>query len=187
MQVICDVDKHITAFHVRCPGSRTDSAVYKRMALYQKPLEHFSPGEYILADSAYMLSRTCIPAYKAPAANHPENMDFNYCLTKARVRNEHCIGILKSRWGSLREMRNQIRSATDMLTFVNWVIVCCVLHNMLAHLGDAWAELYLEEDMADNVGFDGGGEAVLLDAETFRETLKRTTIETNYMQGILPR
>jgi len=65
------------------------------------------------------------------------------------VRNEHVIGVLKSRWGSLREMRNQLRSKTEMDAFIEWVLGCCVLHNMLAKLGDAWKLMVLEGDNDD--------------------------------------
>lgn len=102
MKVICDVDKWIIGAHVSCSGSWTDSLIFERMDVYKEPHDHFSPWRYLLADSAY---GTCIPPYKAPAANLPENKDFNFSLAKSRVRNEHCIGILKSRWGFLREMR----------------------------------------------------------------------------------
>ncbi|KAF9137785.1 hypothetical protein BGX30_009896 [Mortierella sp. GBA39] len=68
-----------------------------QMPQYKQPHTRFSPGEYLLADSAYGLSTTMVPSYKIPAANRKENKEFNYCLTKSRVRNEHCIGILKSR------------------------------------------------------------------------------------------
>jgi hypothetical protein len=95
MQVICDVDKQIIGVHIGCPGSCVDSTVFKQMDVYKDPHD-FSPGESLLADSAYGLTTTCIPAYKAPAANLPENRDFNYCLTKSRVHNELCIGVLTS-------------------------------------------------------------------------------------------
>lgn len=194
MQVVCDVDKRIIALHVGCPGSCADSTVFKRMPPYKQPHLFFSPGEYLLADSAYQLSRTCIPSYKAPAANRQDNKEFNYCIAKSRVRNEHCIGVLKSRWSSLQEMKQQIRSAGDMQILIRWVTACCVLHNMLARLGDAWKEMYLEKDDEEgcNNGEDGGaaapiGERLLdQDASNFRETLKKTTLETNSKRGVLP-
>lgn len=185
MQVVCDVDKRIIAVYVGAPGSCADSTVFKKMDLYRKPHLHFSPGEYLIADSAYGLSMTCIPSYKAPAANSRDNTEFNYCVAKSRVRNEHCIGILKSRWGSLKEMRQQIRTAGDLKIFTLWAIACCVLHNMLARLGDAWEDMYLEEDVDVDIAVvvpnQVDGTAV-----NFRETLKKTTLETNYERGVLP-
>ncbi|KAA1088064.1 hypothetical protein PGTUg99_025542 [Puccinia graminis f. sp. tritici] len=58
------------------------------MQLHLNPSNYFDEGQYLLADSAYELSHTVIPAYKVPAANITINSQFNYCLAKARVRNE---------------------------------------------------------------------------------------------------
>jgi len=129
MQVICDVDKRIVGYHIGYPGSCADSSVFKKMSLYKNPHLYFSPGEY-LADSAYSVPQTCVPAYKSPAANLAENTDFNYCLSKSRVRVEHCIGILKSRWSSLQQMRQQLRTKTEMNILTSWVaafFIICLL------------------------------------------------------------
>ena len=142
-------------------------------------------GEYMLADSAYALSGHCIPAYKAPAANARDNAEFNYCLVKSRVRVEHCIGILKSRWASLREMRQQIHNARDMQLLVRWIVACCVLHNMLAQLGDAWS---VHE--YPYVGPPDPPADVVLAAtnqqRTSREHIKTITLRRNYATGVLP-
>lgn len=36
------------------------------------------------------------------------NNEFNYCLAKACVINEHCIGILKGKWILLKEIYIQV-------------------------------------------------------------------------------
>lgn len=183
MQVVCDVDKRITAIHVGNPGSCADSTVYKRMAIYKSPQTHFSDKQYLIADSAYGLSQYCVPAYKSPAADVPENKEFNYCLASSRVRNEHCIGILKSRWGSLREMRQQLRNDNDHRAFIDWVVACCVLHNMLARLKDSWGEMALDDE--ESLRDDDTG-PVRDDARNFREQLKPITRETCHRIGRLP-
>lgn len=38
-----------------------------------------------------------------------EKESFNMCIAKARITNEHCIGVLKSRWYSLKEIRTQLK------------------------------------------------------------------------------
>ncbi|PLW14509.1 hypothetical protein PCASD_19540 [Puccinia coronata f. sp. avenae] len=104
-QIICDCDKYITSFITGWPGSCGDSRVYKRMQLHQNPSHFFDEGQYLLADLAYELTKTVIPAYKSPASNIRLNLDFNYCLAKSRVQNKHTIGVLKAWWSSLQEMR----------------------------------------------------------------------------------
>jgi hypothetical protein len=62
-------------------------------------------GQYLLADLAYSLAATVIPAYKAPAAYVRKNTEFNYCLAKAQVQDKNTIGILKNQWSSLHEIQ----------------------------------------------------------------------------------
>ncbi|PLW35842.1 hypothetical protein PCASD_14431 [Puccinia coronata f. sp. avenae] len=95
------------------PGFDGNSKAYKRMQLHLDPTQFFDEGQYLLADSAYESSHTVIPGYKSPASNIQINAEFNYCLAKARVQNEHTIGILN----------------------------CIILHNFLATLGDQWLNL----------------------------------------------
>eukprot|EP00644_Phytophthora_capsici_P002773 jgi/Phyca11/573723/estExt2_Genewise1.C_PHYCAscaffold_550104 len=119
------------------------------MGLFRERHRHFSDGEYLLADSAYPLLPTVLPAFKAPLADIPDNREFNNYLAMSRVRNEHAIGVLKGRWSSLRELRNQLRSQEEMTHLIDWAIGCCVLHNMMARLGDGWERMFLERD--DNI------------------------------------
>ena len=97
-------------------------------------------GQYLIADSAYGLTNTVIPAYKAPTAYILENTEFNYCLAKARVRNEHTIGILKNRWSLLHEICLHLYEKPHMIWHIKWIYTCIILHNMLAKLGDSWEE-----------------------------------------------
>ena len=96
-QVICNCNKKITAIFSGWPGSCADSRVYKMMSLANEPEKWFSKGQYLLADSAYSLTPTIIPSYKGKKARNLTNIEFNYCVAKSHVRNEHTIGILKHR------------------------------------------------------------------------------------------
>uniref|UniRef100_A0A0S1MJC4 DDE Tnp4 domain-containing protein n=1 Tax=Phakopsora pachyrhizi TaxID=170000 RepID=A0A0S1MJC4_PHAPC len=112
--------------------------------------DYFGPGEYPLADSAYASTSTLVPAYRVSNCSIEAKKDFNTRLARSRVRNEHTIGILKGRWASLREMRNQIRSPQEMEYLTQWVSACIVLHNLLAKIGDKWEELFSEEDAPES-------------------------------------
>ncbi|MBW0489047.1 hypothetical protein O181_028762 [Austropuccinia psidii MF-1] len=80
----------------------------------------------------------CIPCYKGAAANSHCNCSFNYYIAQARVRIEHCIGILKGRWASLQNLRLRCNSADDMVHVNRWVYACAILHNILLHDGEEW-------------------------------------------------
>jgi hypothetical protein len=144
--------------------------------------------QYLLADSAYKLSNTVIPAYKAPAAYIPKNSEFNHCIAKARVRNEHTIGMLKGWFSSLREMRLQLFDAHHMKHYIRWLYSCVVLHNMLGELGDQWEEL-------DQLGSGTGNGEVSMAHEASRHSRSREALRSqvkaecravNYARGVLP-
>jgi hypothetical protein len=76
-------------------------------------------------------------------------------VLKARVRAEHCIGLLKNRFQSLRNIRTVIYCLNDMLCIIEQVWVCTVLHNML--IGSTFPQEWIEpnaEDLNDNVNVD---------------------------------
>lgn len=102
----------------------------------------------------------------------------------SRVRNEHCIGILKGRWGSLQQLRHQIRNQREMVRLCKWTVACFVLHNMLVQLGDAWDELYRDVEGDD----EGDGDNDLVqeigndDNHAFRDQVQRTALEIHGVQ-----
>ena len=106
-----------------------------------------------MADSAYANTQHTIPAYNGQALEDPDIKKFNTYLAKSRVWNEHAIRILKGCWSSLREMQNQLRSPKELNSFIDWVIVCVILHNMLAKISYEWIDLYHEEEAPDEVLF----------------------------------
>lgn len=186
MQIVCDVDRRIIGFSCGSPGSMHDSGVWKKSPISVTPEHFFSKGEYLLADSAYGLSCHLIPAFKSPAADIEINKEFNFLLAQSRVRNEHCIGILKGRWSCLREHRQQIRSPNDVQAIIRVSTACVILHNMLANLRDSWDETF-RETLPDEVivpETSGGSEAAR--ATAFREEVKNYAIEKGYLNGVLP-
>jgi hypothetical protein len=148
--------------------------------------------QYIIADSAYTPSDTVVPSYKGQAAEVQRNKEFNWCVAKARVRNEHCIGILKSRWALLQGLRLSLNNRGDMFHILRWIRSCAILHNMLADLGNAWSEE--DEEMilpergeagrlragvaADAAGVERG--------RAKREMVRDHAVAYNWMSGGLP-
>ncbi|KDQ49003.1 hypothetical protein JAAARDRAFT_102470, partial [Jaapia argillacea MUCL 33604] len=91
----------------------------------------FAPGEWIWADSAYPIEAWCVTPFKKPAANIPENKQFNYWVSRVRVKSEHAVGYLKGRFSSLKGLRQQIKDETDHLRAVEWVRTCIVIHSLI--------------------------------------------------------
>ncbi|OAV86398.1 hypothetical protein PTTG_29931 [Puccinia triticina 1-1 BBBD Race 1] len=162
-QIVCDCDRYITAYMTGWPGSCGDSLVFKKMKLWSEPKAHFDPGQYLIADSAYELSRHCIPAYKAPAAYIKENTEFNYCLARSR------------------HLQLAIQKPSDMKQIIQWVHCCVTLHNMLASLGDSWDVLDTpaeDSHPAENSNDDS--------ARSHRNSVQSCCLQTNYSLGVLP-
>ncbi|KNE90635.1 hypothetical protein PSTG_15953 [Puccinia striiformis f. sp. tritici PST-78] len=183
-QIICDCDRFITSYMAGWPGTCGDSMVFKSMKLHSEAERFFDPGQYLLADSAYALSMTTIPAYKSPASNIQANGEFNYCLAKSRVRNEHTIGILKGRWASLQQLRLCLNERKHMTEIIRWINCCIVLHNMLAHLGDAWDEM--DESALNDVGDPAPHGRRTSAEEAHRNEIQRKCLDLHYSVGTLP-
>lgn len=130
-QIVSDLDRRIRFFFLGYPASVHDSRCIKESRFCTKPEEYFNPGEYVLADSAYTLSEYILTSFKKPASLNPENADFNQILSSMRVCVEHCIGILKNRFESLKGMRHRIRDKKSAKEVVEWAKACAILHNMI--------------------------------------------------------
>jgi len=160
--IVCDDAKRIRYIYAGWPGCAHDMRVYENSALGIRPHQFFSRYEYLLADSGYSPNATIIPAFKR-LPSQPltrEQTIFNYRLSNIRVRVEHCIGILKARFQSLRGLRILIRSKNDVVRCVRWIRACAVLHNMLLEepLEDDWlADEPGEEHDVDSAGAGSQG------------------------------
>ncbi|EFP75651.1 uncharacterized protein PGTG_00982 [Puccinia graminis f. sp. tritici CRL 75-36-700-3] len=154
------------------------------MSIHKEPELYFDEGQYLLADSAYGLSMTCIPAYKSPASNITANKEFNYCIAKARVRNEHSIGILKGRWASLQQLRLLVYKKRDMLQVCRWVNACMTLHNMLAHLGDSWDEICPADRDSGSIEDQSAEEGTA--EERHRAEIQAKCLALKYSRRVLP-
>jgi hypothetical protein len=151
------------------------------------PGRFFGDGEYILADSGYQgcSSKTVIAAYKekdcrslVPLADRKR---FNLELSRQRVKVEHTIGMLKSRFQSLRGLRHIIKSKKTFTNLLYHVRACMVLHNMLIGRSDDtfWDDIDMDvqqhewEEEADALRvLLRGDDEVLALAETDGENMK---------------
>lgn len=164
-----------------CTGSAHDARVYSYSPLGRSPALFFNHDQFLFADSAYPVCREIIPAYRKPVNGGivGENAVFNKSLSMIRVRVEHCIGILKNRFESLRSIRKVIKSKKDVGRLSVWIRCCCILHNILLQRGD------VDDDfVATTVGNETeddemhGGQNVNEDGRDKRERIKRIVLAT---------
>ena len=127
-------------------------------ATYKKD-QMFSGAQYLLADSGFAPKSTVMPCFKKPAHSQltDDQRRFNLQLSKLRIRNEHCIGMLKGRFQSLKGLRLRLRHGHDGVRIVAWIQACAILHNLLLTSNkddEDWVPL--EEEHNDI--FDNGNE-----------------------------
>ncbi|KAI9911559.1 hypothetical protein PsorP6_009709 [Peronosclerospora sorghi] len=108
----------------------------------------FSGREYLLADSGFVPDITIIPCFKKPAHGslNTEQKIFNKQLSSFRVCNEHCIGLLKGRFQSLKCLRLRLQDEDDAQRIIAWIISCAVLHNLLLSEDFDWVDIDVDED-----------------------------------------
>jgi hypothetical protein len=70
-----------------------------------------------------------VAPYKSPLCELPENAAFNNHVSMVRIRSEHCIGFLKGRFPSLKNLRVSITDAKSHQFAGYWIAGCVCLHN----------------------------------------------------------
>jgi hypothetical protein len=148
--IICDHNKRIRYVYSGWAGCAHDARVFENSRLALHPEQFFTGNEYLLADSGYSPSQHIIPVFKKPPHSSltAEETQFNFKLSSIRVQVEHCIGILKGHFQSLKGLRIMIRQEKDIKQSVYWIRACCVLHNLLLQdkIDNEWLEVERDEE-----------------------------------------
>jgi len=112
----------------------------------------FTGLDYIIGDSAFNPSLRMVRAYKKdigmiqlPMANE----FFNTKLASARIKSEHCIGLVKNRFPCLRGLNVDISKPCHVKRVVQIFTSCAILHNLLLNepnIPNEWYEM-LDENL----------------------------------------
>ena len=142
LQLVCDDKGYIRWMLSGWPGSVFDNTVFEKSTLCRNPDQHFSHGEYVMADAGYALKLYCISPYKLPLSDIPHHALFNEKFSSKRVTIEHVNGQLKNRWASLKSLPYQIKKKRDFRKLNRHVTACVCLHNLLKSFNDQWPDEY---------------------------------------------
>lgn len=135
----CDQKKLIRHLFVGYPGSVHDAKVFAASDIGRRPRYFFSEGQYIIGDSAYAKSVNLVVPFKRRHGQLTQiQKSFNKHISSYRVTVEHCIGLLKGRFQSLKEIRIQIDEAGHKKC-CEWIKACAVLHNITMPC-DPWVQ-----------------------------------------------
>ena len=105
-----------------------------------------------MADSGYTASQTVIPAFKRSPNKPlpPDKQQFNYVLSQQRVEVEHCIGMIKNQWQSLKLLRLKITNERSATRVNRWIRAVIVLHNFLLNDPCDWSILRTAHPMGSD-------------------------------------
>ena len=162
MLIICNHNAHILYYMVGWPGSVHDHRVWRNSKMFRNVGDYFNDNEYLLADSAFSPSAQVVPAFKKSVGGQmdPNCSKFNDLLATARVKSEHCIGLLKGRFPWLKNIRIKIRSERSLRRIISFVRIAVILHNALvnAPYDESWIDedfLELDDDDELNMAVEG--------------------------------
>ena len=125
LQGICDSNRNFLDVCVLAPGGTHDathmrsSGFFKqlmRRRILQEPSINIK-GEtikpYIIGDSAYPLLQQIQKPFNAKLSGQEDQDAFDKCIRQGRVKIENTFGILKNRWGILKNLNVDVKYAAQ--------------------------------------------------------------------------
>uniref|UniRef100_A0A3Q3K840 DDE Tnp4 domain-containing protein n=1 Tax=Monopterus albus TaxID=43700 RepID=A0A3Q3K840_MONAL len=126
------VDHNFTDIYVGCPGSTHDARVLADSPLYKRAEDQMSTmvngvevPVHLIGDPAYPLTKWLMNGFTNHHCLTPEQHNFNYRLSSARMVVENAFDRLKGRWRCLLKC-----NVINVEFIPDIVAVCCILHNV---------------------------------------------------------
>ena len=158
LQAVCDHNSRFTFVSCGFPQSVGDINAWKATQMYNSPDNYFhSPGDFLIGDKGYVLSRRMIILYIKPLVDQQQGgyTKFNSYVSKSHVKIEHAFGILKSRLPILSRLPIRIQTRKDHRQAIRLIGACIVIHNFALGLGDYGDFLIPDEEDEANEGNEG--------------------------------
>ncbi|XP_047526405.1 putative nuclease HARBI1 [Pieris napi] len=149
LQVVCDHKTLITHCYAGHPGSVHDQRVFRlsEVADYVNDDDKFLENCHMLGDAAYEIHQHLLTPYRDNGHLTGKQKNYNYRHSAARVTVERCIGLLKGRMRSLLHCLPMTR--VDLMA--EYIIACCVIHNICILQGDELNVITIPEHNQGNV------------------------------------
>lgn len=135
MQGICDSKLRFLDVFTGVPSKIHDSRIFKLSFISKKLPIICSPKYHLLGDSAYSLREYLLTPYRAYENLSESEKIYNLKFCQTRVKIENAFGVLKCRFRQL--MRLDFHNVETMAQFI---IACCVLHNICINRDDIYDE-----------------------------------------------
>ncbi|KAE8740402.1 hypothetical protein FOCC_FOCC014081 [Frankliniella occidentalis] len=127
IQAVLDDSLLVRDVYIGEVGSLHDARVFRRSPLCRSILQRqdmFSPGEHIIADSAYMLLDRVLVPFENNGHLTIEQRNYNRRLSKVRARVEHTFGRVDILWRRICYLPN-----TNIEYAVDHIAATIILHN----------------------------------------------------------
>ncbi|KAK3926698.1 Protein ANTAGONIST OF LIKE HETEROCHROMATIN PROTEIN 1 [Frankliniella fusca] len=116
---------------------------------------------HLVGDSAYELHKNLMVPYRDNGHLSQRQKHFNFCLSSARIAIERAFGQLKGRFRSLLHCLPMI----DTAEVPDFILACCVLHNICILMGDEVDECLTAEPLEEGADVpnlaEGAGQAAV--------------------------
>lgn len=134
--------------YVGYPGSVHNQRVFGVSGLqnFCNDPAKFPNNTHLIGDAAYKIQKSLLVPYKDNGRLTERQTNYNYCLSSTRKVVERSISLLKSRFRILLD-RLPVRR-TDLIT--NYIMACCVLHNICLMRNDIVENPLIVEDHFEN-------------------------------------
>ena len=123
VQAVCDADCKFTYFAIAAPGGANDCRAYSMLSL-KDIVDKLKPGQYIIADNAYVTTEHLITPFCGSQREEPEKDAFNFYLSQVCICIEMAFGLMTTKW---RILRGPLQVKLKNIPSVLMSIVC--LHN----------------------------------------------------------
>jgi hypothetical protein len=155
VMIVCDDRKRITFYLAGWPGSSHDNRVFRNSLLFLNKEDYFNHMDYLLGDSAYSASSIMVQSFKKLPGSIGLGRDeklFNTLLAQVRIASEHCIGILKGRFGCLKRNNIKLKSGPEEVKeLVDLIGACIVMHNLLINYDDDTIPQEWYDEVSNNI------------------------------------
>ncbi|XP_029664802.1 putative nuclease HARBI1 isoform X1 [Formica exsecta] len=129
VQVVCDSRGLFTHCYAGQVGSIHDARVFRNSPVarfLEMPDIYFPNDSHIIGDAAYAIHPHLLVPLRDNGHLSNRQKNFNYCLSSTRMAVERAIGQLEIRFRILLDCL----PLTDVKKIPEFIIACCVLHNI---------------------------------------------------------
>lgn len=106
----------------------------------------FPCDTHLIGDAAYKILKSLLVPYKDNGRLTEKQKNYNYCLSSTRMVVERSIGLLKARFRILLDKLPMRK--IDLIP--NYIMACCVLHNICLMRNDMIEIPIIVEDQIQN-------------------------------------